>query len=85
MEEAVNKTAIEGYPLYGVTLVVHGGSTTVVLLLVLILSCVCLCGVYFACVSQALKGKLDLVYDEETGRPMHPMRLMNPFKRKRDN
>ena len=42
-----------------------------------------LLALYAACLACALRGELDLVTDEETGRPTHTARFVNPFKRRR--
>ncbi len=45
----------------------------------LVLVCLSLCAVYAYCLACALRGELDLVRDEETGRPINTARFVNPF------
>ncbi len=84
---AVAHTAVSQSPtlgpsqhLHSFTLSISGDATTLMLIIFLALSCLLVCGVYAACISCALRGDLDLIVDEETGRPMNTLHFVNPLR-----
>jgi hypothetical protein len=50
-------------------------------ILSLLVGLVVFLAVYVICMIQSLDGKLDLIYNKESGKPFNSLKIDNPFKR----